>query len=128
MPLVERPRPQQVRVRNKMIELKRTAACFVVMTVVSCGGGQPADSAADVDNEGSAVNEGGDSSSDGAAGPELAWADMNREQRMEFMGLTVLPEMKKLFQEADPAGYADFKCQTCHVPLSSPISDFPPSN
>ncbi len=50
-----------------------------------------------------------------AAGTEaLAWKDMDRDQRMEFMGLTVLPEMKKLFQEADPEGYKDFKCQTCH--------------
>lgn len=81
------------------------------MTAVSCGGGQPADSAADVESEGTAVSEGGDSS---AEVPELAWAEMNRDQRMEFMGLTVLPEMKKVFQEADPDGYKDFKCQTCH--------------
>ena len=43
----------------------------------------------------------------------LSWASMNREQRLEYMGLIVLPEMKQLFQRYDDS-YSEFKCQTCH--------------
>ena len=55
--------------------------------------------------------------SDGAAGAdtsELEWKDMNHEQRMEFMGVSVMPSMKALFQEFDPVGFEDFGCKTCH--------------
>lgn len=90
------------------------ALCFstlIALNLAACGGGQPAEDASSVDttSEAATSSEGG-----GATQAQLAWADMNREQRMEYMGLAVLPEMKKVFQAADPEGYKDFKCQTCH--------------
>jgi hypothetical protein len=57
----------------------------------------------------------------GAAGaadtppPEgMAFKDMNADQRMAFMKLTVMPRMKTLFQEFDAKKFADFDCKTCH--------------
>lgn len=80
------------------------AGLAVAGLAASCGGSQKtAETPAD---QGTAGEE-------SSAETKLEWKDMNREQRMEFMGLTVLPEMKKLFQEYD-ASYGEFKCQTCH--------------
>lgn len=45
---------------------------------------------------------------------EIAWKDMSREQRMDWMGLAVFPRMRQLFREQDPEKYEDFSCQTCH--------------
>jgi hypothetical protein len=42
------------------------------------------------------------------------WASMNREQRMQYMQDTVLPNAKALFVEVAPDEYADFNCKTCH--------------
>jgi hypothetical protein len=49
-----------------------------------------------------------------AGAPGTPWADKDRQARLEYMGLVVLPRMKSLFQEVDPKSYADFRCQTCH--------------
>lgn len=46
--------------------------------------------------------------------PNIPWAQKDRKQRTEYMGLYVFPEMKKLFQGHDAQGFAEFKCQTCH--------------
>jgi cytochrome c553 len=46
--------------------------------------------------------------------PETPWTKKTRAERMEFMGLFFFPRMKTLFQKQDPAGYAQFRCQTCH--------------
>lgn len=46
--------------------------------------------------------------------PGVAWKDKTFKQRQEYMGLVVLPEMKKLFQAHDSAAFGTFKCQTCH--------------
>lgn len=46
--------------------------------------------------------------------PEVAWADMSKEQRGRYMKKVVLPEMKQLFVGFD-AGFAEtFTCKTCH--------------
>jgi hypothetical protein len=74
-----------------------------------CGGTQPAEDASDVESPATESEQASPSES-----APVAWADMDRNQRMEFMGLTVLPEMKKLFQDYDAKGFAEFKCQTCH--------------
>lgn len=42
------------------------------------------------------------------------WEGMNREQRMQYMQETVLPNAKALFVEVAPDKYADFNCKTCH--------------
>jgi hypothetical protein len=81
----------------------------VVLLVAGCGGAPAPQDASNVE---SAATESGQSSS--AEPEQVAWADMDRDQRMEFMGLTVLPGMKKLFQDYDAKGFAEFKCQTCH--------------
>lgn len=46
--------------------------------------------------------------------PTVPWSKKTREQRMEFMGLTVHPKMKALFQARSAKVYAQFRCQTCH--------------
>lgn len=88
--------------------------CIAGLYLGACGGGQPADDPSGVDSETAAVSEAEDGSSDSAAEETPAWSEMNKDQKMEFMGLVILPEMKKVFQEADPESYAEFKCQTCH--------------
>lgn len=49
--------------------------------------------------------------------PPTAWsADMPKEQKKAFMKANVLPNMKPVFQSANPTRYADFGCTTCHGP------------
>jgi hypothetical protein len=80
-----------------------------VLVAVSCGASTPAPADATSDSSNEAPSEG---SADTPAEP--SWKEMNREQRLEFMGLTVMPSMDKLFKEYDAEGFAEFKCQTCH--------------
>ena len=69
------------------------------------GGGPATDGSGETDGGGAATEPGA---------PGVAWADKNRQQRMETMGLVVFPSMKEAFQAHDAERYADFKCQTCH--------------
>ena len=62
--------------------------------------------AADAGGEGGAATEPG--------APGVAWADKTFKQRQEYMGITVLPKMKSLFQGHDATAFGTFKCQTCH--------------
>jgi hypothetical protein len=71
--------------------------------------GAPADTAGTPDTGG---GEGGAATEPGA--PGVPWADKDHKQRMEFMGIVFLPEMKKQFQAHDATGFAQFKCETCH--------------
>lgn len=82
--------------------------CLISATFAACGGGQKSAEAPTGEVAQAATP------SDVAAPAEKAWKDMNREERMEFMGLTVMPAMQELFVAFDPEGYRDFKCQTCH--------------
>lgn len=52
--------------------------------------------------------------SSGPGAPGVPWAQKKRQEREDWMGLEVLPQMKALFIEHDPEGYADFQCQVCH--------------
>src|SRR5262245_9471113 len=45
---------------------------------------------------------------------QLAWADMNHEQREDYMEATVMPHMKEKFVGYDAAKFADMNCKTCH--------------
>ena len=45
---------------------------------------------------------------------DIAWADMNPEQRGEHMKVNVKPKMATLFQAFDGERYAEFGCKTCH--------------
>jgi len=42
------------------------------------------------------------------------WESMTFEERKAYMGKTVLPAMKKLFQEFDAIAFEKFDCATCH--------------
>jgi cytochrome c553 len=46
--------------------------------------------------------------------PEVAWKDMNKDQRMKFMKAVVNPKMKVVFQTFDAQKFAKFGCATCH--------------
>jgi hypothetical protein len=90
---------------------------LVASCLAACGGGQPAQdpSSSDVQSEVEAAPSAeADGNADTAEAPAVKWSEMTRDQRMEFMGLTIMPEMKKVFQAADPVGYKEFTCQTCH--------------
>src|SRR5689334_749712 len=44
----------------------------------------------------------------------VAWKDMNREQRLDYMKKVVYPKMKDEFINYDAKRYADMTCLTCH--------------
>lgn len=46
--------------------------------------------------------------------PGVAWSQKTHSQRLDWMGLEVLPQTMSLFQAYDPEGYSEFRCQTCH--------------
>jgi cytochrome c553 len=47
--------------------------------------------------------------------PQKKWHDLKtQDEKLEFMGLVVMPKMQQLFAEYDAQGYKEFKCQTCH--------------
>jgi len=39
---------------------------------------------------------------------------MNQYEQFNYMGTTVTPTMKEIFQEFDPERFANFSCNTCH--------------
>jgi hypothetical protein len=49
-----------------------------------------------------------------AAGKEVAWADMVKEQRIEYMKTVVLPRMKTAFTQFSPDRFDKMNCVTCH--------------
>lgn len=46
--------------------------------------------------------------------PGVSWAKKDHKQRMEHMGLVVLPAMKQTFGGYDANAFAKFTCETCH--------------
>lgn len=55
----------------------------------------------------------------GAAGkpagpPEIPWADMNKDQRIDYMKSIVLPRMKQAFTNFSPDRFNKMNCVTCH--------------
>lgn len=48
------------------------------------------------------------------AAPAVAWKDMNKDQRLEYMKNVVLPKMKPAFISYDAKRYAEMNCRTCH--------------
>lgn len=83
----------------------------VGVLMVGCGGSTP--TAQEPGTSSEAATEADTTAASGEPA-QLEWKDMNREQRLEYMGVTVMPAMKTLFQEYDAESYAEFKCQTCH--------------
>jgi hypothetical protein len=84
---------------------RRTALvpCFLgaSLGLAACGGGgrasEPASAAAPA-----------------PAGERVAWSAMDRDTRLSYMGLVVLPTMKDAFQGHDAAAFGGFRCQACH--------------
>jgi hypothetical protein len=48
------------------------------------------------------------------AAKEVAWADMVKEQRIDYMKSVVLPRMKQAFTQFSPDRYSKMNCVTCH--------------
>lgn len=71
--------------------------------MMGCGGGAA-----------STATSGEGEATSGGQTPAIAWADMNDEQRGEYMANVVMPRMRTLFQEHDPEEFASFTCATCH--------------
>lgn len=49
-----------------------------------------------------------------AGPPEVGWADMNKDQRIDYMKSVVLPRMKVAFTSFNPDRYSGMNCVTCH--------------
>ena len=49
-----------------------------------------------------------------SAAKAVAWADMTKDQRIDYMKTTVLPRMKQAFTAFDPDHYDKMNCVTCH--------------
>jgi len=49
-----------------------------------------------------------------AAPPEVGWAEMNKDQRIDYMKSVVLPRMKVAFTSFNPDRYSKMNCVTCH--------------
>jgi cytochrome c553 len=45
---------------------------------------------------------------------KIDWNAMDKKQRKDYMKKTVMPEMKKVFMEADAKRYKKMNCVTCH--------------
>jgi len=48
------------------------------------------------------------------AAKEIAWADMNKDQRLEYMKSVVAPRMKQVFVNFSPDRFGKMNCVTCH--------------
>jgi hypothetical protein len=80
------------------------AAAFAPLVGLGCGSAR-------------AVGEGAEAATPGAkgpGGPGVTWQHKTREQRMDWMGLEVLPQTKGSFVKFSASDYATFECQTCH--------------
>jgi len=49
-----------------------------------------------------------------SAAKEIAWADMNKDQRLEYMKSVVAPRMKQVFVNFSPDRFSKMNCMTCH--------------
>jgi hypothetical protein len=72
------------------------------------------DTATPGDTAGGDTAGGGDGGSTEPGAPGVKWADKTDKQKLEHMGIVVLPNMKKEFQAYDAAQFGTFKCETCH--------------
>src|SRR5215813_13988488 len=46
--------------------------------------------------------------------PEIAWANMSKDQRIDYMKAAVLPRMKQAFTNFSPDRFSKMNCVTCH--------------
>jgi len=92
-------------VTENMNRATRTLMLGAALLPVGCGSGEAAAPPKAATQSQSATEPGA---------PDIPWEQKNRDQRMEWMGLEVLPAMEAAFQEFDAEGFAGFECQTCH--------------
>src|SRR5439155_15911662 len=45
---------------------------------------------------------------------QMAWKDMNKDQRKQYMRKVVFPKMAQDFASFDAKKYGDMTCETCH--------------
>ena len=77
---------------------------FVFVIAAACGG-----------KSSTTTTPGGGSAAEDTPPPAgMAFKDMNADQRVAYMKLTVVPTMKPLFQQFDAKEFAEFNCKTCH--------------
>jgi hypothetical protein len=76
------------------------ALLLPTLALTACTGGDDDDSAGDDD--------------DTPYEQPAPWADMDFDQRKEYMEEVVLPDMAQRFFDHDPDTFADFSCETCH--------------
>jgi hypothetical protein len=48
------------------------------------------------------------------AAAEVPWAEMNKDQRIDYMKSVVLPRMRQVFTSFSPDRYSKMNCMTCH--------------
>ena len=77
-------------------------ASLLLPALLACGGSTPP---AEAPPSGDAA---------GAQTENVAWADMNREQRLKYMQTTVLPTMKGHFAKWEPHEFDAMNCASCH--------------
>lgn len=87
-----------------------TPPMILVATLAMACGGKPA-STTETTTE--STTDSSDPPSE-AAPADMAFKDMTREQRMDYMKNTVLPTMKMTFQEFDAKRFGEMDCKTCH--------------
>ena len=80
--------------------MKKFHLVSIALLVAACGGKSPTTT--------------GPKPEDVAPSADMAFKDMSSDQRMAFMKLTVLPTMKKTFQDFDAQKFAGMNCKTCH--------------
>ena len=97
-----------------MRPMKRLALSLVSILAVSCGGGQKAAAPTTPPPEGGGEAAAQPPATTGDVAPEgMAFEDMTKNQRINFMKEVVLPTMSKEFASVDPK-YAEMNCKTCH--------------
>ncbi len=76
-------------------------ACCVALGVIACAETTPSTPAPTTAASATPVKE-------------VAWADMVKEQRIDYMKSVVLPRMKQAFTQFSPDRYSKMNCVTCH--------------
>lgn len=95
-------------------------SAWVLVAAVACSGsgatGNSATAGGGATSGGGATTSGesGGGTTAAAGGPAVPWAQMNHDQKMEYMEHAVMPEMRRMFQEFDGQRFATFTCRTCH--------------
>jgi hypothetical protein len=85
----------------------KSFAFAIAVLAAACGSKTPSPTAPGA-GEGSAAPV--------AALPDVAFEQLDHDQKIQFMKEKVMPVMGPLFQAHDAQGFADFSCKTCHGP------------